>query len=184
MSRGWPLFDLRLADGDLTLRPFTEADLPALTALLPGDVELDPGATRLTGLDAGENRALVVRQDYWRAWGTWRPEAWTLRFAVLLDGELVGHQGLEGEDFLTLRTVDSSSWLVPALRGRGVGVRMRAAVLALAFGPLQASYAVSSAWHDNVACPGRWGTPTTASPGRCVIWARARPARRPWCTCG
>jgi hypothetical protein len=42
----WPLFGLCLASQDLTLRPMTEADLAPLADLLPGDVELDPAATR------------------------------------------------------------------------------------------------------------------------------------------
>ena len=69
-------------------------------------------------------------------------------------GEIVGVQELEGNDFLTLRTVDSSSFLIPAARGQGNGKQMRSAVLALAFGPLQAEAAITSAWHDNHASLG------------------------------
>jgi RimJ/RimL family protein N-acetyltransferase len=64
-------------------------------------------------------------------------------------GEILGFQELEGNDFLTLRAVDSSSFLVPAARGRGCGKQMRTAVLALAFGPLEAEAAITLAWHDN-----------------------------------
>ena len=39
-------------------------------------------------------------------------------------------------------------------RGRGYGQQMRGAVLALAFGPLQAQAAITSAWHDNHASLG------------------------------
>ena len=72
-------------------------------------------------------------------------------FAVLHEGALVGYQGLEGDDFAILRTVDSSSFLAAEVRGRGLGKQMRAAVLTLAFGPLFAEYAISSAWSDNHA---------------------------------
>jgi RimJ/RimL family protein N-acetyltransferase len=61
---------------------------------------------------------------------------------------------LEGEDFPTLRTVDSSSFLAADARGRGLGKQMRAAVLALAFAPLGARFAVTSAWTDNQASLG------------------------------
>ena len=54
----------------------------------------------------------------------------------------------------TLRTVDTSSWLVPQARGSGIGKRMRQAVLALAFGPLEARAAITSALHDNLASLG------------------------------
>ncbi|QNN52547.1 GNAT family N-acetyltransferase [Nocardioides mesophilus] len=53
-----------------------------------------------------------------------------------------------------MRTVDSSSFLVAGARGRGLGKQMRAAVLALAFGPLEARFAITSAWTDNHASLG------------------------------
>ena len=65
--------------------------------------------------------------------------------------ELIGTQELEAEKFPVLRTVDSSSFLIEAARGRGFGRQMRTAVLALAFGPLRARAAITSAWHDNQA---------------------------------
>ena len=68
--------------------------------------------------------------------------------------EILGVQELEGNDFPTLRTVDTSSFLIPAARGRGHGQQMRRAVLALAFGPLRAQAAITSAWHDNHASLG------------------------------
>jgi RimJ/RimL family protein N-acetyltransferase len=96
----------------------------------------------------------VLHQDYWRARGSWRPESWALSFGVFRDGELVGYQGLEGDDFARLRTVDSSSFLIGAARGQGLGKQMRAAVLALAFGALGARFAITSAWTDNHASLG------------------------------
>ena len=66
----------------------------------------------------------------------------------------MGFQELEGNDFLLLRTVDTSSFLIPSVRGRGFGKQMRRAVLALAFGPMEAAAAITSAWHDNHASLG------------------------------
>jgi len=150
----WPLLDLRLRSGDLVLAPLVEADLEELVARLPDDVELDPSATRYEGVEPGTRRGTVVYQGYWRGYRTWSPEAWRLDFAVRRRGELLGRQELEGNDFPKLRTVDSSSWLVEAARGQGIGKRMRRAVLALAFGPLGAREAITSAWHDNVGSLG------------------------------
>ena len=152
--RYWPLFDLRLATPGLALRPMTEADLAALADLLPDDVEQDPAATAYDVGDARTGRGIISHQSYWTAYGTWRPSAWRLNFVVRAAGEIVGVQELEGNDFLTLRTVDSSSFLIPAARGQGNGKQMRSAVLALAFGPLQAEAAITSAWHDNHASLG------------------------------
>lgn len=150
-NRYWPMFDLRLTTPDLHLRHLTEADLASLAAILPDDAEQDPCSTSYPGLDRDRNRGVVVHQDYWRARGNWRPESWALSFGVFRDGELVGYQGLEGDDFARLRTVDSSSFLTRAARGHGLGKQMRAAVLALAFDGLGARFAITSAWTDNYA---------------------------------
>jgi RimJ/RimL family protein N-acetyltransferase len=152
--RYWPLFDLRIDAPDLSLRPMAEADQAAVADLLPDDVELDPAAPRYVTGDGWVERGIVVHQAYWRAYGTWRPEAWRLNFVVSAAGQILGAQELEGVDFLTLRTVDTSSFLVRSARGRGYGKQMRRAVLALAFGPLGAHAAITSAWHDNLASLG------------------------------
>ena len=150
----WPLFDLRLTTGDLELATMTEADLERLAEALPDEVEQDPAATTYPGLSDQDNRAAVVHQTYWRYFGTWSPQAWRLSFVVSHAGEPIGVQELEGNDFPVLRTVDTSSYLVASARAAGLGQQMRRAVLALAFGPLQAQVAVTSAWHDNHASLG------------------------------
>jgi RimJ/RimL family protein N-acetyltransferase len=147
----WPLLDLRLKVAGLQLRPMCEADQLPLAELLPDDVELDPAATRYPGLDEPTSRRVIGFQHYWRSYGSWSPQHWRLNFCVRADGELIGVQELEATEFPQLRTVDSSSYLVPQARGRGIGKQMRRAVLALAFGPLQAEAAISSAWQGNLA---------------------------------
>lgn len=153
-SHYWPLFDLRLATAGLELRPMTEADQPALADALPSDLELGPAATAYDLPDERRRRGVTSLQRYWRAYGTWHPDVWALNFAVRAGGELIGAQELEGNDFRVLRTVDTSSYLVRSARGQGWGREMRAAVLALAFGPLRAEAAITSAWHDNMASLG------------------------------
>jgi RimJ/RimL family protein N-acetyltransferase len=150
----WPLFNIELRRPEVTLRPVRETDLPELAGLLPDDVEYDPAAAMLEGLDLGQNRRRLSLQDYWSHWGGWRPESWHLLFAVVHGGALVGCQSLEGDHFPVLRTVDSASWLATAVRGLGLGKSMRAAVLALAFEHLEATAAISSARHDNLASLG------------------------------
>src|SRR3954453_2028298 len=150
----WTMFDIRLVTPDLVLRPVTEADLAALSDILPDSAEQNPASTTYAGLTESANRAVILHQDYWRAVGSWRPESWELGMAVFRGEELIGFQGLEGDDFARLRTVDSSSWLAGAAGGEGLGQQMRAAVLALAFGPLEARFAITSAWSDNAASLG------------------------------
>ena len=148
------MFDIRLTTPDVALRHLTEADLGTLAAILPDDAEQDPSLTSYPTLDPVRSRGVRLHQDYWRARGNWRPDSWALSFGVFRDGELIGYQGLEGEDFATLRTVESSSFLIPRVRGQGLGKQMRAAVLALAFGALDARFAITSAWSDNHASLG------------------------------
>ena len=149
----WPLLDLRLTSGNLELAPLVEADLAEVVRLLPADLELNPAATRFA-VNESTHRGVVLHQEYWRSYGTWTTQAWRFHLAVRRDGELLGLQELEGNDFPTLRTVDTSSWLVTGARGQGIGKAMRRAVLALAFDHLGAEAAITSAWHDNVASLG------------------------------
>lgn len=150
----WPLFDLRLTTADLTLRPLREGDLVRLAEIQPPDLELDPSATRIESVPEDIGRGIMAFQGYWKTYGSWRPESWALPFAVFLGDDLIGTQTLEGEDFPRLREVDSASFLVVSARGQGFGKQMRRAVLALAFGPLGAERAITSAWHDNHASLG------------------------------
>ncbi len=152
--RYWPIFDLRLSTPDLELRPLTEADTSLLADLLPPDVELNPAATRYPLANPSTERGIVWHQSVWQAYAEWTPEAWRIPFGVWADGSLVGEQDLEASDFLALRTVDSFSFLIPEVRGRGWGKQMRRAVLTLAFDHLDAEVATTSAWADNTASLG------------------------------
>lgn len=150
----WPLFDLRIHCRDVNLRPVVEGDLGHLAAILPDDYEHDPRAEMLPWLNTQQNRSRLVYQGHWRSLGTWSPSSWCLDLAVDYQGAIVGIQSLEADNFPALRTVDSGSWLVKSVRGRGVGVSIRMAVLGLAFDHLNALAAVSSARSDNDASLG------------------------------
>jgi RimJ/RimL family protein N-acetyltransferase len=138
----WPLHGLTLATPGLVLRGMTEADALALAAVMPDDLGRDPDIPSL-GFD--------VEQAYWRQLGGWRVEDWVVPFTVVHEDVPIGVQALEGKHFAMLRVVDSYSWLVPAVRGKGYGKQMRAAVLDLAFRGLGATHAISQAWDDNAA---------------------------------
>ncbi len=153
-SSYWPLADLRLTTGDITLRPMTESDLGPLADLLPEDVEQNPIFPSYGGRDRRSARGTTLHQTYWHSLGTWRPESWNLPLTVSVGGTPVGVQTLEADEFAVRRTVDSSSWLTATARGRGIGKGMRFAVLTLAFDGLGAEVAETSAWHDNAASLG------------------------------
>lgn len=132
----------------------TEADLAVLAVATPEDLDLNPTATRFDGVPERTHRGVVIHQAYWKSMGVWSPAEWQIFFVVRRDEAVLGVQGLEGTDFATIRTVDSSSWLVADARGAGVGKAMRRAVLALAFDHLGALAAITSAYQDNHASLG------------------------------
>jgi RimJ/RimL family protein N-acetyltransferase len=138
----------------VSLRPVRESDLPTLLDLLPDDVEHDPASEMFAELDLAANRRRILLQMYWRSAGTWSVDTWSLPFLVTHAKRPVGIQLLEAQHFRDLRVVDSWSWLVHAARRQGVGVAMRAGVLALAFDHLGAEAAVSSAREENGASLG------------------------------
>lgn len=79
------------------------------------------------------------------------PQRWTPDFAVFLDGEPVGAQGLSAVGFPVRREVATGSWLGLPYQRQGLGKEMRAAVLVLAFAHLGALSAVTGAFTDNIA---------------------------------
>lgn len=145
----WPFFELRMTCGDVLLRGVDDDDLEPLLAALPDDLEHDPRSERFAELDAAADRRRLLVAEIWKHRGTWSPSSWCLDLAVEVDGEVVGLQALEGDDFPLLRVVDSYSWLAAHVRGRGLATSMRTGVLALAFDHLGAEVAVSSAEPGN-----------------------------------
>ena len=148
----WPLAGLRLETGSLVLRLPSGDEALELASLAPTTLETDPSWPAPPA--AARPIATEVLQWWWRALGTWTTEHWRLPLGVWLDGRPVGFQELEAERFALLKTVETSSWLVEDVRGRGVGTAMRAAVLGLAFEHLGAELATSGAWEGNAGSLG------------------------------
>ncbi|WP_018350558.1 GNAT family N-acetyltransferase [Longispora albida] len=148
----WPVHNLVLRTGDVTLRANTEADLVPLSELCPADVETNPHLPDF-GVP-GHRAAHAIHQGYWRSMGSWEPGTWSAGFTVWVSGELAGFQDLEAADFGALRTVETASWLGTAFRGKGIGKAMRLAVLSLAFDGLGAEVAETEAWTHNASSLG------------------------------
>jgi RimJ/RimL family protein N-acetyltransferase len=150
----WPLFKLRIATERLRLAPVTDADLDELAALADRGIH-DPDKTppwaSLWTDRRGREFDLAFAQYFWSQRARWSPTSWTLPFAVRWGRALVGVQQIEADDFPTLRTVSTSSWLGRDFQGIGLGTEMRGAVLAFAFEVLGAEIATSSAFHINPA---------------------------------
>jgi RimJ/RimL family protein N-acetyltransferase len=150
----WPLYALRITTPRLELRIPDDEDVVALFAAARAGIhpagEMPFGIPWTDGLD--EPGALErFLSHHWTARGSITVEKWSLPFAVLSEGTVVGVQQLDSEDFAGSRSVSSGSWLTASAQGRGLGVEMRAAVLQLAFAGLGAREAQTSAWIDNPA---------------------------------
>jgi RimJ/RimL family protein N-acetyltransferase len=149
----WPLFDLRIVTPRLEMRYPDDAivtELARVAALGIHDPETMPFSIPWTDV-ASPLQERNSLQHYWRARGQWSTDAWGLPLAAIVDGEVVGMQGMNAEKFALRRTVVTGSWLRPASQGQGIGREMRQAVLHLAFVGLGAVRAESGAFHDNVS---------------------------------
>jgi RimJ/RimL family protein N-acetyltransferase len=152
----WPIAGLRVLAPRLELRLPDEADLFALAALAEAGVHdpaVQPFSVAWTDVEPVA-RARSVLQYHWSCLGSWRPDKWELNLVVVVDGAVVGTQGLSATDFGLLREVGTGSWLGREHQGQGIGTAMRAAALALVFDGLGAEFAVSSAFTHNAASLG------------------------------
>jgi len=144
-----PLYGLRLRTPDLELRLPDLAELARL-----GDIAVE-------GVHDPDVMPFVVPWTEWpdvgrsvilhalRELGQWQPGSWRLGLVAFHDGEPIGRQNLNGDDFAITREVSSGSWMGRRFHGQGFGTQMRAAVLALAFEGLGAISARSAAFLDN-----------------------------------
>jgi RimJ/RimL family protein N-acetyltransferase len=148
LKRAWPLLGLSMAHRDLLLREATDDDVLALARVVEEGV-VDAGNEHfmprlLLGRAATlEERFANFLRYHWGRRSAAVPEKWSLAFAVLLDGKVVGSQTLHTTEFPALREVHTGSYLAKQVQGHGVGTRMRAMVLELSFDYFGAEWATS-----------------------------------------
>ena len=146
----WPLYDIVIRTPRLELRLPDEGQLVDL-ARLAGEGVHDPSWMPMTGWTDQPSPQLERGVLHWH-WGrraNWRPEDWGFEVVVVVDGSVVGTQGMAARDFAKLRGVETGSWLGLRYQGKGIGKEMRAAILHFAFEGLGALEATSAFWHDN-----------------------------------
>ena len=147
----WPLFDLEVRTPRLTLRYPDDALMVELATLARSGVH-DPEEMPFTvpWTDAASpEREWNSYRYWWQCRAATTPEHWDIELAVIVDGEVVGVQGLTADEFVKRRTFMSGSWLGRAFQGRGTGKEMRAAILHLGFAGFGAEIATTGAWSDN-----------------------------------
>ena len=151
----WPLYDVVVRTPRLELRLPDEDQLVAL-ATLAGQGVHDPSWMPMSGWTDQPSPQLERGVLHWH-WGqraNWRPEQWSFDVVALVDGEVVGTQGMAARDFSIVRSVETGSWLGRRFQGKGIGKEMRSAMVHLAFDGLGALVATSVFWHDNAPSRG------------------------------
>ena len=91
---------------------------------------------------------------HWGKRATFSPEGFCLDLAVLLDGRVIGAQGVAARHFPVTRTGETGSWLGRDFQGRGLGTAMRRAMCELLFDHLGFEEITSAAFLDNPASLG------------------------------
>lgn len=147
----WPLFGLRVRTPKLELRYPSDDDVAALADLAAEGIH-DPGwmPFQITWTDVPPpQQQRNSMQHFWLNRAMWTPDDWHCPMATVVDGVIVGSQGMLSTNFAKTKVVKTGSWLGRAHQGKGIGKEMRAAILHLAFAGLGAVRAESGAWHDN-----------------------------------
>jgi RimJ/RimL family protein N-acetyltransferase len=147
----WPFFDLRIRTPRLELRYPDDDMLGRVGDLAAGGIhppDRMPFNDPWTRTPSGELQVKSL-QHWWLRRATLTPDDWSLGFAVLEHGEVVGVQDLFAKDFRIRRSFETGSWLGIDHHGRGIGTEMRAAVLHLGFAGLGAEVAETAAFEDN-----------------------------------
>ncbi|WP_434993881.1 GNAT family N-acetyltransferase [Arthrobacter sp. Ld5] len=147
LVRVWPLFGLVLTTPRLVLTPVRDEHLPALIDAVLAGIH-DPAEMPFSVPWTDAPREVLIRETakhQWRIRAGVSADSWTINFAVLHEGRVIGVQDLTARSFALLRRVGSGSWLTRSVHGRGFGTEMRAAVLQFAFDHLGATSAVSEA---------------------------------------
>lgn len=88
---------------------------------------------------------------HWGKRSTFSPADFCLDLAVVLDGRVIGCQGVAARHFPVTRTGETGSWLGREFQGRGLGTAMRRAMCALLFDHLGFEEITSAAFLDNPA---------------------------------
>jgi RimJ/RimL family protein N-acetyltransferase len=175
----WPLFGLRLHTDRLTLRPPTDDDLFELAEAAAAGIH-EPGTMPFSAPWSDQAPGILERgvvQHGWSVRARWTVDAWTLPFAVVADGAVVGSQDLVASDFRVTRQVETGSWLTRTRQGTGLGREMRAAALALAFDGLGATHCATGAFEDNPASLGVTRSLGYQADGWSIRARKGRPVR-------
>jgi RimJ/RimL family protein N-acetyltransferase len=152
----FPPLGLRVVAGPLELRGLTDDLILELCGVAEAGIH-DPDAMPFYFPWSTAPAGQLSRNTAAYHWGkrsTFTPEDFCLDLAVLLDGRVIGAQGVAAKHFPVTRTGETGSWLGREFQGRGLGTAMRRAFCALLFDHLGFEEITSAAFLDNPASLG------------------------------
>ena len=152
----YPPFGLHVVAGPLELRGLTDDLLLELCDLAERGIhEPDAMPFFFPWTDAPAGRlARNTAAYHWGKRSTFAPDDFCLDLAVLLDGRVIGAQGVAARHFPVTRTGETGSWLGREFQGRGLGTAMRRAFCELLFDHIGFEEITSAAFLDNPASLG------------------------------
>lgn len=156
LATHWPLFGLRVTTPRIELRSLTDelaAELADVAALGIHDPSYMPFALPWTDVAPPDQQRNTL-QWYWRSRAELTADHWHVPFAALRDGAVIGSISVMADNFATLRSFETGSWLGREWQGHGFGKEMRRAALHLGFAGLGAEVATTGAFVDNHASLG------------------------------
>lgn len=151
----WPLFDVRVETPLLSLRSADDQQLMSLADRAAGRL-LEASQSAFMDawmrLDSPHFQREFMRKQ-WLNRATWRPCRWILDFCIFPnDSDFpMGRIEVTAEEFCSIRSVSSVSWLLPEARGQGLGLEARSALLHFLFDGLGAVEARADAHPENLA---------------------------------
>ena len=152
----FPPLGLRVVAGPLELRGLTDELIVELCDLAEAGIH-EPDAMPFyfpwTAAPAGQLSRNTAAY-HWGKRSTFSADDFSLDLAVLLDGRVIGCQGVAAQHFPVTRTGETGSWLGREFQGRGLGTAMRRAMCALLFDHLGFEEITSAAFLDNPASLG------------------------------
>ncbi len=151
-----PVFALEVRTPRLVLRFPTDDDLVELAELAvlgvhgPDEMPFETPWTQVPSPFLERN----TLQWFWQQRATVQGDAPFITMVTVVDGVVVGTQGLFSASWKGSRTFETGSWLGLAFQGKGIGKEMRIAALQLGFDGLGARRMITEAYADNPSSVG------------------------------
>lgn len=156
LAQHFPAFRLEVRTPRLTLRFPDDDDLVELAELAIRGVhahEAMPFTVPWTRVEPPFQQRNTL-EFFWTQRTKMQADDWSISLVAVVDGAIVGTQGVFTKEWAVTRSVETGSWLGRDHQGKGFGKEMRIAVLHLAFDGFGAAEATTTAFADNPASIG------------------------------